>query len=174
MASSTNLVKEAMPFLGSQRPQGMSLSTFRRQQGTGKGAATPVVALEPTGPSRAGRYQRPGSGLDAGFLITAKDLVLGPDRLALPDPLVEIEDDAGLLHQVGIKRMDPAHLAPGPEVVFGQDPPHRTQADSDPLPCHHLPDAGGEVAPEVKPPLGGSSKAIALTSGRSSPPWTLR
>jgi hypothetical protein len=45
--------------------------------------------------------------LDARLLVSAEDIVVGPKRLAVPDPLVQIEHPAGFLSERRVAREDP-------------------------------------------------------------------
>jgi len=62
--------------------------------------------------------------LDAGFLIGRQDEVIGGERPALPDPLIEVEDAPGFPSKVGIARKDPTPVLPGANRVFMQPTPY--------------------------------------------------
>lgn len=109
----------------------------------------------PSVPAFRARGQPADARLDARFLVGRQDLVSGANWLGLPDPLIEIEDDPGLLLELGIARVHPADLAPGLQMIVGQDSLHRAQADSDPLLSDHPPDAGGKVTAQMEATLAG-------------------
>jgi hypothetical protein len=125
------------------------------------GARPRVVALDvagftrTAGLARAARGHPTLAGLDAGLLVGAEDVVVGAQRAALEDELVEIQDHLHLGHEVGITRVHPARVAPGLEGVRLEDALDAAQADLDPLAGDHLPDAGGEVPTQGQAALAG-------------------
>ncbi len=86
-----------------------------------------VVVFDPHHPGPAGRQGRMGAaaGLDGGFLIRADDEVVARQRLAVPDPGVQVQGAGGLDGEVGIPRGDPRAVLAGFERVVGQPPAHR-------------------------------------------------
>src|SRR3954454_6113274 len=85
-------------------------------------AAPLVLVLDalatPVGGWRAG--VDPCPGLDRGLGVGADHAVAGLKQLAFPAALVEVEDRAGLLQEVGVAREDPRALLPGLDRVLGQ------------------------------------------------------
>jgi len=69
------------------------------------------------------------AGLDAGLLVRADDPVERIDSFPLPVALVQIQDDGGLLEEVGGAREDPVLVLPGLDGVLVEDPPDRGAAD---------------------------------------------
>jgi hypothetical protein len=66
------------------------------------------------------------AGLNAGLLVTGKDVVLGTQGPAFPHACVEIQDRPGLGGEMGIAGKDPVLVLPGLDRVLVQDPPDRT------------------------------------------------
>lgn len=86
--------------------------------------------------SRRGPGGYPVTGLDAGFLVGADDVLVPCQRSPLPDPLIEVQDRARPLCEAGITRKNPAAMRPGLDGVGIQPTPHRRPADggNDPMP----------------------------------------
>src|SRR5207244_7777031 len=97
----------------------------------GERAAPLVLVLDERGPSGPGRDRsvdaRPR--LDRGLLVGAEHVLVRAERLALKDPLVEIEHDAGLLGEARVAREDPAAVTPGSDRVFIEPAPDRRARD---------------------------------------------
>jgi hypothetical protein len=91
--------------------------------------------------------------LDAGFLVGADDVVLRSQRLALPDPLVEIEDTARLIGEVGIPWEDPAAMVPWANGVLGEPAPDGCLPNGghEPAADHFTLDLGHAEAGKGKP-----------------------
>src|SRR5665213_103847 len=68
--------------------------------------------------------------LDRGLLVRGDHVLILGEFSAIEDPFVEVEDDAGLLREVGIAREDPRAVAPGPDDGIGEDAPDRRSTDS--------------------------------------------
>ncbi len=81
----------------------------------------------------AGRLRRPKMdprpGLDARLLVGADDVLIGPQRLALPAPAIQVEDEPGRAFEVRIAREDAASIRPGPKRVLAQPAPDRRDRD---------------------------------------------
>src|SRR5439155_13878505 len=95
------------------------------------GAAAPVLRFHPrrlAGPARQRRMEA-GPRLDAGFLIRAEDMVLGPQRLALPGARVQVQDRPGLVDEAGITPENPVRVLPRLDGILIQDAPDATPAD---------------------------------------------
>jgi hypothetical protein len=99
-----------------------------------------LEADRPTRPRRRGGVFPPAS-LDAGLLIRTQDLVPVPQPATLPHLLVEVEDPARLLWEVGILGEDPPMNYPGPDGVLGKPAPDGCLADRrhDPALCSGSP-----------------------------------
>ncbi len=69
------------------------------------------------------------AGLDAGLLVRADDPVKPIDSFALPVTLVQIQDDGGLLEEVGGTGENPVLVLPGLDGVLVEDAPDGAAAD---------------------------------------------
>ena len=69
------------------------------------------------------------SGLDAGFLIDAENVIVRPQCCTSPAALVEIDDAASLAGEVRITREDPGTMAPGAQRILPEPAPQRCAAD---------------------------------------------
>ncbi len=69
------------------------------------------------------------TGLDAGLLVGAEDVVLGAQGLALPPACIEVQNRSGLLGEVGITRKDPVLVLPRFDGIGIQHPPHGAATD---------------------------------------------
>src|SRR6266542_195938 len=125
------------------------------------GAGPRVVALDvarlarTTGLARSGSGHTAQAGLDAGLLVGADDVVIGPQGVALEDELVEVQDHLDLGHEVGIARVHPARVLPGLERVGLEDALDAADADRDSFTGDDLPDAGGAVPAQGQAALAG-------------------
>lgn len=63
-------------------------------------------------------------GLQLRLLISADHIVVVGEVLAVPDPLVEVENSAGLGRELRVSREDPRPVAPRLDRVLGQPPTH--------------------------------------------------
>src|SRR5713101_9665396 len=88
-------------------------------------SASLVLLLHARGLMRAGWQGgvNAAASLDTGLLIGADDVLVRPQRLALPTTGVQIKDRAGAFQKVRIAGKDPALVAPGPQRVPHQQPP---------------------------------------------------
>ena len=68
--------------------------------------------------------------LDAGLLVGRDDVLVFAQRLALPAPLVQVQDARGFDLELGIARKEPAAVLPRPDGVLVQPTPHRAVADA--------------------------------------------
>jgi hypothetical protein len=86
-----------------------------------------VLVLDELTATRCRRRARvdPRPGLDRGLGIGADDAVAGLKQLALPATLIQIEDRAGPLQEVGVAREDPRALPPRLDRVLCQPPSDR-------------------------------------------------
>jgi site-specific DNA recombinase len=73
--------------------------------------------------------QPPGSLLRWDRLVGAHDEIAGLKQLSFPAALVEIEDPAGLLGELGVAREDPRAVVPRADRVLCQPPPDRDRRD---------------------------------------------
>src|SRR5208282_776110 len=76
--------------------------------------------------SPPGRWQRgvlTAPRLDAGLLVGGEDIITRAQGLALPAPMVEIENATGLRGEGWIPREDPAAMPPGTQCILGQPAP---------------------------------------------------
>src|SRR5215207_6143255 len=80
-------------------------------------------------PAAAGSAVLAPARLDRGLLVGADHEVAGFERPSLPAPLVEVEDPAGLLPEVGIARKDPGAVVPRADRVLRKPAPHRGARD---------------------------------------------
>jgi hypothetical protein len=79
------------------------------------------------------------TGLNAGFLISAEHTVLWEERLAFPDPFVQIQDPSGLLLEVRVPGKDPTPVAPRLDRILGEPAPESGVANrSDEAPTESL------------------------------------
>jgi hypothetical protein len=65
------------------------------------------------------------AGLDAGLLVRADDPVERIDSFPLPVTLVQIQDDSGLLEEVGGAGEDPVFVLPRLDGILVEDAPDR-------------------------------------------------
>jgi hypothetical protein len=94
---------------------------------SGDGASALVLMLDaPPAPRRRPRARMDLSpGLDRGFRVGADHHVAGLQQFAIPAGRVEVQDRAGLGHEMRIARKDPRALMPGLDRILGQPPPDR-------------------------------------------------
>src|SRR5215468_1145065 len=83
---------------------------------------------------RAARRRRQGgmatvAGLDAGLLVGAQDVVLGPQGFALPQARIEVQNRASLVNEAGITRKNPVLVSPRFEGIRIEHPPHHAATD---------------------------------------------
>ena len=69
------------------------------------------------------------SGLDAGLLVGAEDVVLGTQRLALPRAHIEVQNRPGFVGEVGSTQKDPVLLPPRFDRIRIENLPHRATTD---------------------------------------------
>src|SRR5215813_14591811 len=69
------------------------------------------------------------AGLDAGLLVGAEDVVLGPQGFALPQARIEVQNRASLVNEVGITRKNPVLVSPRFDGIRIENPPPRAATD---------------------------------------------
>jgi hypothetical protein len=108
--------------------------------------------------------------LDAGLLVSRDDELVLAQRLALPAPLVQIQQAPGLGLEVRIARKDPAAVLPGANRVFMQPTPDGAVADARHRPEHCACRATSATLrrDNGSPKVAGISHASALISTVSS------
>ena len=110
-----------MPVVASHRP--VTRPRWDVPRGQVGQRPTPVVGvLDPHHPGLA-RGQGPvaaAAGLDRGLLIRADHELVARQRLAVPEPGVQVQHAGGLDREVGVPREDPRPVPPGFEGVLGQ------------------------------------------------------
>src|ERR1019366_6740616 len=70
-----------------------------------------------------------GAGLDGGLGVHRDDAVARPQRLALVEPLVQVEDHLGFGGEVRVAGEDPRLVLPGLDGVLGEDAAHAGGGD---------------------------------------------
>jgi hypothetical protein len=97
----------------------------------GKGAMALILELVEATASRAGRdrVMSTKQGLELALLISGDDVVPGVQAPALPEALIEVENPAGLLREVGIAREYPGAPRPRPDRVLRRIAPDRGARD---------------------------------------------
>lgn len=115
--------------------------------------------------------------LDARLLVGAHHQIAGVQAAALPDALVEAENDLRLGAEVRVAGVDPTAIPPGLEGVLGEDALDRAQAHGQTLGGDHLMDAARRVAAERQLTLAGQlaghrDHQRAIEGGK--PPWAPR
>jgi hypothetical protein len=90
-----------------------------------------ILELVEATASRAGRdrVMSTKQGLELALLISGDDVVPGVQAPALPAALIEVENPAGLLREVGIAREYPGAPRPRPDRVLRQIAPDRGARD---------------------------------------------
>jgi hypothetical protein len=71
----------------------------------------------------------PRPRLDTGFLVGADYELVRSQPATLPNSVVEVEDPAGLVREVGVAGKDPAPVLPGSNGVFVEPSPDGGIAD---------------------------------------------
>jgi hypothetical protein len=69
------------------------------------------------------------AGLDAGLLVGAEDVVLGPQGLALPQAGIQVQNRAGLVGKSRVPGKYPVLVAPRFDGIRREQPPHRAATD---------------------------------------------
>ena len=67
--------------------------------------------------------------MNAGFFVCGNDVVINPQRSALPNALVQIEEGTGFGGKVGITREDPTPMLPRPERIIAEPSPQSGPAN---------------------------------------------
>jgi len=95
------------------------------------GSTTLGCVLELGRSARCGRQRgmATAAGLDAGLLLGAEDVVLGPQGYALPQARLEVQHRAGLVGDVGSTGKNPVLVPPGFDGSRSKNPPHRAATD---------------------------------------------
>lgn len=117
----------ALDFAASENPGPMDIPSCQ----VGPGAFAKVLVLDAHWPVGSGRqsWMFPASGLNAGFFVRGNDIVVGAERGAFPNALVQIEDRTGFGRKVGIAGEDPASMLPRTEGIAAEPPPQRGAAN---------------------------------------------
>jgi hypothetical protein len=68
-------------------------------------------------------------GLDAGLLVSAKNVIAWPQCCTFPAALVKIEDEARLSGKLRIARENPGAMTPGPQCVLAEPAPQGSATD---------------------------------------------
>lgn len=95
------------------------------------GALTKVLVLDSHGAIGSRRQGRlfPASSLNAGLFIRGDNEVIGAQGSALPNALIEIENQAGLGRKMRIARKNPTAMLPGTKGIAAEPAPQRGAAD---------------------------------------------
>jgi hypothetical protein len=95
------------------------------------GSESPVFVLDSHGSPGLGseRWVFPRPSLDTGFLVGADHELVRSQPAALPYTVVEVEDPAGLVLEVGVAGEDPTPVLPGSNGVFVEPSPDGGVAD---------------------------------------------
>jgi hypothetical protein len=95
------------------------------------GSESPVFVLDSHGPPGLGseRWVSPRPSLDTCFLVGADHELVRSQPVALPNSVVEVEDPAGFVLEVGVAGEDPAPVLPGSNGVFVEPSPDGGVAD---------------------------------------------
>ena len=114
--------------------------------------------------------------LDAGFFVSTENVILGTQRLALPEPRIQVEDRPRFFRKLGIPGKDPRALVPGFNRILAQNAPdgastHRfAQGALDPCP-----DIAHGRATErllgIRHQLTGHGFHQGVVQGGKNPPW---
>src|ERR687884_691219 len=96
-----------------------------------QGSTALVCVLDIGHWARRGRQRgmATAAGLDAGLLVGAEDVVLGPQGFALPPARIEVQNRAGLGNEEGITRKNPVLVSPRFDGICRENPPHRAATD---------------------------------------------
>ena len=97
----------------------------------GQRSATLVLELHPSEPPRGWSlsFRHPFAGLNAGLLVGADHVIIRPQSLAFPNPLVQVQHSTGLLGKPLVAGKNPTAIRPRADGVGIQPPPHRASAD---------------------------------------------
>ena len=130
MTCSTRRPNGSIPVLASQRPMTRPCWTSQaaRYCNAPPRSYSASTRRQPTRGRPEGRVTA-NAGLDARFLVGADDPVERVEPLPLPVALVQVQDDGGLLEEVGGAREDPVFVLPGLDGVLVEDSPDRAAAD---------------------------------------------
>ena len=115
-----------MPVVASHRPVTRPRWDVPRGQ-VGQRPTPVVLVLDPHHPGFARGQGRvaAAAGLDGGLLIRANHELVRAQRLAVPEPGVQVEHTGGLDREVGVPDRDPRPVLPRLEGIGGQPPEHR-------------------------------------------------
>jgi hypothetical protein len=151
----------------------------------GPGALAKVLVLDSHGASGSRRQSRlfAASGLNTGLLISRDHEVIGAQRGALPNALIQVKDTTSLGRKVGVARENPASMLPRAQGITAEPAPQGSTADlrDQPLSNSVLADLSD------REPRQGQSEAVRQftgerlnlnyeaggKSGREPPSWLL-
>src|SRR6266478_6544256 len=130
------------------------------------GALACIFMLDVSGASWGRRQgaMRAASGLNAGLLVGAKNVIARRQNSAFPATLVEVQNGAGLGGEVRVAWEYPAAMAPGPQCVLAEPAPQRGAADlGDNAVCDRLaPQLGNRPARQRQPTARGQFTSQCL------------
>ena len=99
------------------------------QVGPRPGAAVFVFDLHRATRKGRQRGMPTATSLDTGFLVGAEDEIGGVQRLAVPAPLVQVQDGPSFFQELRIAGKDPTPVAPGAKSVRAEPPPQGGPTD---------------------------------------------
>jgi len=88
-----------------------------------------VLDAHEAGPPRRKARMAATARLDGGLLIARDDELVVEELPLAIDPLVEVEDDAGLLRELRVAGEDPGPVPPGTDHGVVKDASHRRGAE---------------------------------------------
>ena len=117
-----------------------------------------------TGLGRRGRVDALAR-LDACLLVRGHDELVVFQGLALPDPLIQIENGCGVLSELGVAGKDPGSMLPRANRILGEPPPNCAPTDgADQAGLLHIPRELRRLHRDSGTPcVEGNSQARALT-----------
>jgi hypothetical protein len=138
----------------------------------GQRAASAVLELLPPDPARCQWQVRGATSqrLELRLLIGANHVLVVAQRLAVPQPVVQVQHPTGLDREVRVTREDPRPVLPRLDHVLTQPPPHGGGRDR----LHHsaCDRSGGQLSAAPPEPAALRSRpavqAIALTSAAAT------
>lgn len=133
----------APPFTAAEQFGSMHIQSRQIRPGT----TTPVLVFDLHRRSRL-RWKRAvpaATCLNAGFFVCRQNELVVLEVLAVPNPLVQVENTSRFFSKVRISREDPTTMLPWSNGILVQPPPYRRAADR----CYasRLQDRGGEISP---------------------------
>jgi hypothetical protein len=72
----------------------------------------------------------PLAGLNAGLLVSRQHIIGGVQRGSVPDPLVKIQDGAGLFGKLRVPRENPSAVTPRANGILAEPTPQRRATDA--------------------------------------------